>query len=127
MTNEMDLTASQIRYLLAIRTLHRDSGVPSAELAKALGLSKASVHNMMDLFLERQYIRKKPQGPVYFTKNGMETAEIYAAYSDKLKEELFSGRETDNTVDFAICAFLAELSNETLAVLAMALGILTAV
>ena len=127
MANETYLTASQIRYLLAIRTLHQDSGVPSAELAKALELTKASVHNMMDNFIELKYIHKEPQGPVFFTQSGMETAEIYAIYYERLRDELFSGRETDHTVHFAICAFLAELSRENLAILAAELGVPAAV
>jgi len=88
------------------------------EIAKELKLSKPTVHNMMDVFLERNYIHKEPQGLVYLTKHGMYVASVYEAYYYRLKNVLFSDRKIDPTAEHAICALLAELSEANLAVLA---------
>lgn len=118
MTNGAVLTASNIRYLLALKKLNKDSGVMSSEIASALGVSRASVHNMMDVFLEMKYIVKKTQGPVFLTALGLEMASVYEEYYYRLKDKLFMGVCPDQTADMAIYAFLAELSEDSLAVLA---------
>ena len=118
MTNHEVITAAHIRYLLAIKRIYETTGLYSSEIAKELKLSKPTVHNMMDVFLERNYICKEPQGLVYLTKHGMHVASVYEAYYYRLKNVLFSDRKIDPTAEHAICALLAELSEANLAVLA---------
>jgi len=112
------LTAAHVRYLLAIKRLHTEKGLYSSEIAKELGVAKPTVHNMMDVFLERNYIYKKTQGPVYLTKYGMRVADVYELYYLKIRDILFSDRKIDHTAETAICALLGELSEENLAILA---------
>ena len=51
MQEHAELTASQIRYLIAIKRLYERQGiVRGADITKELRLSKASVHRMMDFF-----------------------------------------------------------------------------
>lgn len=118
MTNTTCLTAAHVRYLLAIKRLYTEKGLYSSEIAKELGVTKPTVHNMMDVFLERNYIYKKPQGPVYLTKYGMRVADEYELYYHKIRDVLFSDRKIDHTAETAICALLGELSEENLGILA---------
>ena len=125
MSNAPCLTAAHVRYLLAIQRLYEDTGLYSSEIAKELKLSKPTVHNMMNVFLEKNFIYKEPQGPVYLTKHGMRVASVYEAYYYKLKDILFSDRITDPTAEPAICALLAGLSEENLVILAQELELNT--
>ena len=51
MKKHAELTASQIRYLIAIKRLYeRQGSVRGADIARELKVSKASVHRMMDFF-----------------------------------------------------------------------------
>ena len=118
MTNHEVITAAHIRYLLAIKRIYETTGLYSSEIAKELKLSKPTVHNMMDVFLERNYIYKEPQGPVYLTKYGMRVADEYELYYHKIRDVLFSDRKIDHTAETAICALLGELSEENLGILA---------
>lgn len=118
MTNQTVITAAHVRYLLAIKRLYDNTGLNSAEIAKELKLSRPTVHNMMDIFMERNYIYKEPQGPVYMTQHGMRVASVYEAYYYRMKEVLFSDRKIDQSAEMAICAFLAELSENNLTILA---------
>ena len=53
------LTASNIRYLLAMKELDHDgSGVRCSAIANALRLSKPSVHNMMNTFRRLGLVQK---------------------------------------------------------------------
>lgn len=121
MTNAPCLTAAHVRYLLAIKRLYTENGLYSSEIAKELGVTKPTVHNMMDVFLERNYIYKEPQGPVYLTKYGMRVADEYELYYHKIRDVLFSNRKIDPTAESAICALLGELSEVNLVILAQEL------
>lgn len=114
MMDEITLTASQIRYLLVLKRLDKGDGVKSVDIANELQLSKPSVHNMMDFFLEQDIIHKEPKRQVYLTERGLKMAKEYEAYHMVLKRKLFSGKAPDCTADIAICAFLAELSKKNL-------------
>ncbi len=125
MANHTAITAAHVRYLLAIKRIYREKGILSSEIARELKLSKPTVHNMMDVFLEKNYICKKPQGLVYLTDNGMRTASVYETYYYRLRELLFADSECDKTAETAICALIGELSEENLAVMGKRLDINT--
>ena len=112
MTNSKTLTASNIRYLLTMKELDGDGrGVRCIALATALGLSKPSVHNMMDAFSEMGLIRRYAFSAAYLTPKGRETAMRYRRYYDKLEKMMracFPGQEDLSPV------LLAELSTESL-------------
>ncbi len=118
MTNKMFLTGSHIRYLLAIKRLHKETGVRSIDIAKELKLSKVSVHNMMDTFLDLHYVHKEHGGLVYLTDHGMQRASEFEVYHRLLKNRLFENAAVDESADIAICAFISELSEDSLAALA---------
>ena len=81
MANTKTLTASNIRYLLAMKELGRaDGGARCIDIAAALKLSKPSVHNMMDSLSRSGLVCKNAYGMVYFTDAGREAAERYARY-----------------------------------------------
>ena len=89
----------------------------SSEIAKELNLSKPSIHNMMDTFLFMGYIEKERGGRVFLTAYGLQQAAFFEDYYKKIKDRLFSNESPDDTAEKAIYAFLAELSDESLAML----------
>lgn len=118
MTNNTILTAAHIRYLLALKRLSGEEGIRSVDIANDLNLSKASVHNMMDTFLELKYITKEYGGKVFLTEYGLKRATEFERYHNNLKNQLFSQVTVDGTADSAIYAFLAELPENSLMMLA---------
>ncbi|MGM9643507.1 MAG: hypothetical protein ACI3X1_00290 [Eubacteriales bacterium] len=117
MIDKTVLTGSHIRYLLAIKRIYKGTGVRSIDIAKELKLSKVSVHNMMDTFLDLKYIQKEHGGLVYLTEHGMKKANEFEIYHKLLKDKLFLNVTVDETADIAICAFISELSEDGLAAL----------
>ena len=112
MTNNLLLTASHIRYLLALKKLNGVNGVKSSDIAKELNFTRPSIHNMMETFLFMKYIEKEPGGRVFLTEYGLQRADFFENYYLQIKEALFLNRITDKSADLAIYAFLAELSEE---------------
>lgn len=81
MASRKNLTASNIRYLLTMKELDKEgSGVRCVDIASTLKLSKPSVHNMLDTFVEMGFIRKAAYGIAIFTELGNETALRYDRY-----------------------------------------------
>ena len=104
------LTASNIRYLLAVKELGRaDGGARCIDIAAALKLSKPSVHNMMDSLSRSGLICKNAYGMVYFTDAGREAAERYARYYSAVASML--ARNFPNAADLrdAACLLLSEI------------------
>lgn len=65
------LSASNIKYLLALRSLCGPSNeIRCVSVADALGISKASVHAMMNALKEKNLIEKNHYGMVHFTPGG---------------------------------------------------------
>ena len=114
-----ELTASQIRYLIAIKKLcERQGSVRGADIARELKLSKASVHRMMDFFEQVQYVKRDcGKHIVVLTDDGMGKALEYEKYSMELNKRLFHSKLCDSIEETAICSFLASLSEEKLACL----------
>ncbi len=109
MKDKTFLTASHIRYLIALKKLDRKDGIKSCDVARELSLTKASVHNMMDTFLDMRYIKKEPGGRVFLTRHGLEKALLFENYCIKIKQSLFCTVSDDNGADTAVYAFLANL------------------
>lgn len=110
MANTKTLTASNIRYLLAVKELGRaDGGARCIDIAAALKLSKPSVHNMMDSLSRSGLICKNAYGMVYFTDAGREAAERYARYYSAVAAML--ARNFPNTAELhdAACLLLSEI------------------
>ncbi len=113
MTNTA-LTAANIRYLLAIKRLYNNEGVKGMDLADELGLSRASVHNMMDTFISMKIIRRGKQGEVFFTEYGETLADKYESYHERVRERILPDEKIQVDLDKAICAFLAEMPENML-------------
>lgn len=79
------LSASNIKYLLALHSLCGPSNeIRCVSVADALGISKASVHAMMNALKEKNLIEKNHYGMVHFTPEGRSLADQYAACYDVL-------------------------------------------
>ena len=76
------LTYSQKKYLFAIYKLgHNGEEVKSSEVARLVGVSKASTAAMAVKLCESGYIRKEHYGQIVLTENGVKAANsIYTSY-----------------------------------------------
>lgn len=118
MTNKSLLTASHVRYLMALKRLNCASGIKGSDIADELNLSRPSVHNMMDTFIFMEYIEKEPGGQVFLTDYGFQRASFFEEKYHRIKMKLFPEHKMDDSVDRAICAMIAELSDESIKCLA---------
>ena len=118
MKKHAELTASQIRYLIAIKRLYeRQGSVRGADIARELKVSKASVHRMMDFFEQVQYVKRDCGKHIVLTDDGMGKALEYEKYSMELNKRLFHSKLCDSIEETAICFFLASFSSDKLACL----------
>ena len=109
------LTASNIRYLIAMYALDRgEKGVRSIDIAAALRLSKPSVHNMMDTFTQMGFVSRTAYGSAHLTDAGQAAAarytRYYAAAAALLAQRFPDAAQMEN----AVCALLAALSPDQL-------------
>lgn len=76
------LTYSQKKYLFAIYKLgHNGEEVKSSEVARLVGVSKASTAAMAVKLCESRYIRKEHYGQIGLTESGVKAANsIYTSY-----------------------------------------------
>ena len=66
MANRKALTASNIRYLLTMIKLDQaGKGVRCVDIATNLGLSKPSVHNMMDTLVQMGFVNRNTYGVAF--------------------------------------------------------------
>lgn len=73
-----ELTYSQKKYLFAIYKLGQKGGeVKSTEVAKIMGVSKASTASMTDKLCEIGYIRKEYYGQIAMTDSGVKAANSF--------------------------------------------------
>ena len=67
----MEIGAKQLAYLMAVYTLNQQpEAVGTAEIARMMGCSKASVSNMMTTLMNRGLLVKERYGKVYLTDTG---------------------------------------------------------
>lgn len=95
----MKLTHSQMRYILAIfRLSENGESVRSADLAKALGITRPSVSRMLQVLSELGLLNKDRYGKISFTEAGRafaeELLEMAADLSCRLREALDLSFET---------------------------------
>lgn len=87
------LTASQIRYMLAIDELSVTAAdVSSSDIADMLGVTRPSVNKMLEVLSEKNLLQKERYGQVRLTDTGMAVSRDYAdrviALSSKLADSL---------------------------------------
>ena len=81
----MRLTDAQIRCLLALLSLTRcGEEIASKDVSKVLGVSRPSVHRMLEILGKTGLTEKKPYGAVRLTPEGMGLAEALEARRDRL-------------------------------------------
>lgn len=115
MTDLKKLTASNLKYLLTLLCLDDGgAGVRCVRLADRLGISKPSVHNMMNTFIEMNFISKESYGRVVFTREGREVAERYAEYYTAVSALLKKEIPCITDCSAATYALLASLSEDDL-------------
>ena len=105
--------ASHVRDLLTLKRMYMSHGIRSADVACELNVSRASVHNMMESFIEMDYVQKERGGLIFVTKLGLQMAEYYDRQYTRVRQLLFPDHATDESIERAICAFLADLSVES--------------
>lgn len=114
------LTAANIQYLLVMSEADKDgSGMRCTALANKLGLSKPSVHYMMNIFCDMGLVVRNSVGVVFFTEEGIATADRLCRYHSAVSEILsrdFSGLSDIKGVACALIANMNESSLEKLCI-----------
>lgn len=75
----MELTASQIRYLLTIQKLSLGGGVRPAQVAKSLTVSRPSVHRMINQLIKAGLVTKKDDTSIMISENFSVLADRYTS------------------------------------------------
>ncbi|WP_297214088.1 metal-dependent transcriptional regulator [uncultured Flavonifractor sp.] len=107
----MELTCTNVRYLLTIYHLSRVRlEVSSKDIACSLEVSRASVTSMMEVLVQKQLVIKERYGKVHLTRSGIRLAQVLAVQADELARELgrrmgLSGEEAWK----AACAAVSQL------------------
>lgn len=75
------LSASNIKYLLAMRELNMEPrGVRSTDLARSIGVTKPSVYTMAKSLCSLGLVEKDRYGAIRFTQDGENVAKRYERY-----------------------------------------------
>ncbi len=109
------LTASNIRYLITLRTLDCETGIRCTDIAQALGFSKPSVHEMMKTLRKKGLVEMAKCGTVFLTEDGRALAERHIVYFDAVRDYL--QRELALPPEDSIhaaCALITEVSDESI-------------
>ena len=113
------MTDAQIRCLLAILSLTRcDAPIASKDVSHLLGVSRPSVHRMLDILGREGLTEKRPYGAVHLTEKGLALAERLEARRDALLV-LFSRRFSLSPAQSGVAATLliSGLEEESIALL----------
>lgn len=109
------LTASNIKYLLVLYNIcPENSGVRCVRIAETLGITKPSVHAMINTLKNMELVTKDLYGEVAFTKKGLALAERYNGYYDLINKFFGKILPDEKDAHSAACAVMAELSEESL-------------
>ncbi len=109
------MTASKEDYLKAMLELSKNNtGIHSADIADALGVSRASVSRMMNELKNNGYVEKEKYTTVILTKKGIEAAICIQKKHELLKSFLIKvlGVDTDVAIKDA-CKMEHIISDKT--------------
>lgn len=106
------LSASSIRYLIAMHSLSSESGIRCVDIAQALHVTKPSVHRMMEILSDKALVQKKKYGMVFLTEDGRELAVRYSVYYDIIfrffHRKFALPQEDSRNAAFALLAGISE-------------------
>ena len=105
----MELSQAHLRYLLAIGRLARETGaVSSAQVARALQVSRPSVTRMLAILAEKDLVTKERYGKITLTETGAALArQLQAGLRDLERRLPALGLELDQEETAAVAGALA--------------------
>ena len=105
----MELSQAHLRYLLAIGQLARETGaVSSAQVARALQVSRPSVTRMLAILAEKDLVTKERYGKITLTETGAALARQLRAGLRDLERRLPAlGLDLDRQETAAVAGALA--------------------
>lgn len=107
---KLALTQANIRYLLAIEALDRDgSGVRCVDVAQTLGITKPSVHSMMNTLKQMSLLEKSYYGVIHLTEEGRRVAQRYQGWFQSISHHFQPLLTSEQDVNVIACALMAEL------------------
>ena len=109
------LTASNIKYLLVLYNICPDnSGTRCVRIAETLGVTKPSVHAMINTLKSMELVKKDLYGEVSFTEKGLALAQGYNKYFDLISSYFGEILPEEADVMSVACAVMAELPEESI-------------
>ena len=109
------LTASNIKYLLVLYNIcPANTGTRCVRIAQTLGITKPSVHTMINTLKGMGLVRKDLYGAVSFTEQGLALTERYNKYFDLISSYFSEILPEETDARAAACALMAELSETSL-------------
>ena len=105
----MELSQAHLRYLLAIGRLAREqTAVSSAQVARALQVSRPSVTRMLTILAEKDLVTKERYGKITLTETGAALArQLQAGLRDLERRLPALGLELDREETAAVAGALA--------------------
>ena len=109
----MTLSPTQIRYLLLIRQMsNENAGVKSADIARKLGISRASVHKAISSFEGTDLVGKERYSTVTLTDRGIRAADSMLSIYRKIEGRLEPIMDLGDDINLEICGFVKKYSEE---------------
>ena len=110
----MELSQAHLRYLLAIGRLAREqTAVSSAQVARALQVSRPSVTRMLAILAEKDLVTKERYGKITLTETGAALArQLQAGLRDLERRLPALGLELDREETAAVAGALASVLPE---------------
>ena len=115
MTNpKFAVSASVVRYLLALDALKGAGGIRTIDVARYLNIKKPSAHTMLNNLKDADVLTKDDLGIAHLTGYGMELTSQYRRYYCAVAAALARTLPPSADVKIAACARVAELSEQVL-------------
>ena len=113
MNRRTTLSAANIKYLLVMRRLlQTEEQLRSVAIARELGVSKASVHGMLESMRALGLINLEGRAKITLTEDGMAVAAKYGACYDAMTAWLLPVLSDGADCRTTVLAFCAELDEE---------------
>lgn len=115
MTNpKFAISASVVRYLLALDALKGAGGIRTTDVARYLNIKKPSAHTMLNNLKDAGIITKDDLGTAHLTGFGTELTKRYRRYYCAVSAALARTLPPEADIKNASCALIAELPERVL-------------